>query len=515
MLRNLFPKPASTAEFEVVGIFTVRDRAADYWFDESVVAQPAIGGTVDAPIAFTTALFAPDAFIDLRTLGVPSRYRWQFHVDPERLDADRLPGIDADLRRMQAVFPVGGGSSDGRVLFRTGLLEIVDRYRTERAVTEATLTVAAIGPLAVAAGAVGLVGIIIVRRRRGALTLARGRGASARQLLAAQLWEGLLVTVPAAIVGLLAAQAAIPARSDPVSSVGAVLVALAVTVLLIAATWPLARRARRALERPETPTRRIAPRRLVFEATIVGVALGAVWLLRERGVGGQVAGGEPPAFDPFLAAAPVLLGLATGLLTIRLYPLPVRAMGWLAARRRDLVLVHGLRSIGRDPSAAYLPLLVLTVTVAIGVFSSVIAVTIDRGQIAASWQDVGGDFRVEGTNGGPIAPDVDPRTVAGVEAAAPALITATSSVAGQGDRQEGTTLMAVEPTGYLLVLAGSPVAPRLPPSLIAAPTGAGIGTTERPIPVLVSRRLPNGWRPLVIDEVFQVGLGQQPVSVVV
>ncbi|MGP1675289.1 MAG: hypothetical protein ACTS8Z_08760, partial [Candidatus Limnocylindrales bacterium] len=234
MLRNVFPKPVAAVEFEVVGIFTLRDPEADYWFDESAVARPAIGGSDDTPIAFATALFAPEAYADLRTLGLPNRYRWQFHVDPARLDAARLPVLEADLRRLETTFTATGSGLDGRIVYRTGLLDVLNGFLTERAVTEATLSVAAIGPLAVAAGAVGLVGIIIVRRRRPALTLARGRGASARQLLVAQLWEGLLVTVPAALVGLVMAQLSVPARSDPTSSIGAILVALAVTALLVA-----------------------------------------------------------------------------------------------------------------------------------------------------------------------------------------------------------------------------------------------------------------------------------------
>ena len=120
------------------------------------------------------------------------------------------------------------------------------------------------------------------------------------------------------------------------------------------------------------------------------------------------------AFDPFLALAPVLVGIAVGLVTIRLYPYPVRGIGWLAARRRDLVAVLGLRTIGRDPAAAYLPLLILMLTVAIGSFTSVVRVTVDRGQVDDSWRQVGADYRIENGNGGTLAPRVDPAAVPGV-----------------------------------------------------------------------------------------------------
>jgi putative ABC transport system permease protein len=403
----------------------------------------------------------------------------------------------------------------GSLIYRSGLLGIIDRYLAERATTEAVLSVAAIGPLAVAAGALGLVAAIVIRRRRAALALSRGRGASAGQLLAAQLWEGLLITVPAALAGLVAARFAVPARSDPVSSAGAVLVAIAVTALLLAATWPRARRARREVEREDAPARRLAPRRIVFEATTVAVALAAAWLLRERGLGSARPGTAAPGFDPFLAAAPVLIGIATALLTIRLYPLPIRALAWLGARRRDLVPALGLRSIGREPGAAQLPLLVVTLTVAIAVFSSVLALTIDRGQVAASWQEIGGDYRVESVAGSAVTPDSDVSAVPGVEAIAPALIAQTTRVSGDTERGAPTTFVAVDPSGYAAVIAGAPVAVSMPAAFATAPAEPDAGSPERPIPVVVSRRQATDWPPPEIGDTFRVGVRQQAISVTV
>ncbi len=512
MLRNVFPRPVTPIEIEVVGLFSVDDPSAPYWFDESTLAGAAIGGTDDSPIAFATALFAPDAYADLFTLGLPIRYRWRFQVDTDRLDAGGIAGLREDLRRLQSSFGTAANGANGRILYRSGLLDVVERFAARRTATESALWVAAMGPLAVAGGALGLVAVIIVGRRRPALALARGRGASAGQLLAAQLWEGLLITVPAGLVGLLLAEAAVPSRPAAISSVGAILVALAVTGFLLAATWPVARRARRDLEYPDTPVRRLAPRRVVIEGTVVGIAVAAAWLLRERGLGGQRPGGASAGFDPFLAAAPVLVGIATGLLAIRLYPIPVRALGWLTARRRDLVPALGLRSIGRNPSAAYLPLLVLTLTVAIGVFSSVLAATIDDGQVVASWREVGADYRIQAAPGGSLAREVDPAAVPGVEVVAAALIEPTTPIRGEVGRAASTSLIAIEPAAYEAVLAGSPVERRLPTPLLEAPTQPGSPPTDAPIPVIVSSRLPNGWQPLSIGQVFQLGVGDRPLA---
>jgi putative ABC transport system permease protein len=510
MLRLLFPRPTARVDLHVVGLFTVDEPADPAWFDDVAYARAAIGGTDEVPIAFATALFTPEAYGDVVALGLPGRYQWRFHVDAGRLDAGRLETLIPDLRRLDSTFGTNRSTAGG-VLYRSGLLDLIDRYLDRRAASEAVLSVAAIGPLAVAVGALGLVAAIVIRRRRAALALARGRGASAGQLLAAQLWEGLLLTVPAAAAGLIVARLAVPARSDPVSATGAVLVALAVTALLLLVTWPRARRARQDVEREDLPARRLGPRRIVFEATFIGVALAAVWLLRERGLRAGPASG----FDPFLAAAPVLIGVAIALLTIRLYPLPVAALAWLGARRRDLVPALGLRSIGRDPAAATMPLLVITLTVAIAVFASVLALTIDRGQVAASWQQTGADYRLDATSDRGFTAGIDPATVPGVEAVAGALVTPTPRIIGDTDRNAATTFVAVEPAAYAKVLAGAPIPLPNPPAFTTAPTAPDAGTPDRPIPVVISRRLPPGWPPLALGETFEVGVRGQAFSLTV
>ena len=507
LVRLLFPRPTADIELEVVGLFSVTDADDPAWFDDLAYARPGIGGSEEVPIAYATALFAPEAYPGVAALGLPTRNRWRYHVDPARLDAGRLETLVPDLRRLDTTF-APSQSTQGGVFYRSGLLNLIDRYLERRASTEAVLSVAAMGPLAVAAGALGLVAAIVIRRRRITLALARGRGASARQLLAAQLWEGLLVSAPAAVAGLLVARALVPARADPISASGAILVAVAVTGLLVLATWPRARRARRDVERTDLPARRPSPRRLVFEGTIVLVALGSAWLLRERGLRAGAAG-SGDGFDPLIAAAPILIGLATALLTIRLYPLPVRVLAWLSARRRDLVPALGLRTIGRDPGTATLPLLIVTVTVAIGVFSSVLALTIDRGQVLASWQEVGADYRAESSSGTDFSLAVDPSTVDRVQALAPALVTPVAYVTGDTARNTGATLVAVDPAAFTAVLVDSPISPPPAGSFADAPAGPDAGSAERPIPVVVSRRLPDDWPALAVGDSLTFGVRNQ------
>jgi len=517
LLRRVFPRPTTAVVFEVVGLFDVPDPTDPAFYGETRLARHALGGSEERPIAYVTALIAPDAYLDLRALGPPAQYRWRFFTDVERLDAGRLATLVPALRRLDATFGSTTGTP-GDVVYRSGLLDLVDRFAQRRATTEATLAVAAMGPLAVAAGAVGLVALIIVRRRRSALLLARGRGASSRQLLAAQLLEGLLICLPAAVAGWLVAVVLVPARGDPRAVLGAVLVAVAATGLLVAATWPLARRARRDLEREDGQVRGPSPRRLVLEATAVGVAVVAAWLLRERSVSATLADGSSTGFDPFLAATPVLLGIAVGLVAIRLYPIPVRLLAAVASRRRDLVPVLGLRSIGRHPSAAYLPLLVLTLTVAIGVFSAVVSATIEGGQLAASWRDVGADYRIDAPLGGSLDPavlDLAGAGIPGVLATATGLDLEVSPASATSGASTGTRLHAIDPAAYLAVLAGGPAASSGIPAVFGDPPPPGVGTEARPIPAVVSTRLPNGWAPRAVGDTFALQVRGQPVWFVI
>ncbi len=508
VLRNVFPRPTTAIEIDVVGRFAVRDPVARFWFDDRGLDEIAIGGSDDDPIAFATALIGPEAYADLLTLNLPNRYSWREFVDPDRLDAGQLGVLVPDLRRVETSFATSGALAPGSTIVRSGLLDIVGRYLGRRTTSEAALSVAALGPLTVAAGAVGLVGFLVIRRRRPALALARGRGASGGQLLVAQLWEGLLLSMPAAMLGLSAALLSVAARPSSLSSIGAVFVALGATAMLLASTWPLARRARRDLEREDPPTFRLSPRRLVFEALIVGLSLAAAWLLRERGLEGARTTGDA-GFDPFLAATPLLIGLAVGLLTIRLYPLPVRALGWVMARRRDLVPVLGLRNLGRHPTTGYLPLLILMLTVAIGTFSSVLQVSIERSQVEVAWQDVGADYRIALPAGGALDPTTDPGVVPGVEAVAAGLVDTDAPLSTTPGRQFRMLLEAIESTAYETVLAGSPVAPDLPASFAQPPTGPGTGTPDRPIPAAVSVRMPNGSDPIAVDDLFELGVNGQ------
>jgi putative ABC transport system permease protein len=469
----------------LVGLFDVRDVNDEFWFGDPQINRAVEYDDGNLVHLFATALMAPDAYRQLfDTTGFSFRYGWRYFVDPDALDAGALGQLAADMRRLDAEY----GSSFGRQgqpAVRTGLSAVFQRFESQRNLTEAILALTTIGLLAVALAVIGLVAALIAAQRREATVLIRGRGGSSRQLLAAQAAEGLLVSLPAAFLGYLLALLLVSGRMTIWPIVAAISIAIAATILLVGLMAPFARRALGSLERPDLPLRRASGRRLVFEMAVVTLALLAVYLLQRRGLSGSSAVARLNEFDPYLAAMPVLLGLAVGIVVMRLYPLPMRIFAWLAALRRDLVPVLGFRRVVRQPGAMSLPLLVLLLSMAIAVFSAVVLHTISEGQVVTSWQRVGADYRVNPTGSGYLYRGIDLSTVPGVETIAPAYL---SNDIPFTERAAG--YMAVQLFGPDVDLltqanAGNRAAPNFPEDLFRAPL-AGLGTPGNPIPALVS-----------------------------
>ncbi len=497
-------------DIQVVGLYEPLDPGADYWNGDSELLQVFQHGEPDAPVAYVTAYVPAAMYPSLWASSLPFHYEWRFLIDPQRLDADQVGQLQADLHRLGLITGSTDPSSPGTVRVITGLPEILDRFAAERALAESVLSIAAIGPFGLAGGAMAMVAMLLVTRRRATLALARGRGASGSLVLGTQLWESILLAGGASLVGLLAAVTVIPARASPLSPALSLAVCGAAVLLLVGASWPVARRPLGQLERDEAPVLRVAPRRLVIEMTIVFIAVAATLLLRQRGLTIGPAG-SVARFDPMLAAVPVLSGLAAGIVAVRLYPLPIRALGWLAARRRDFVPVLGLRTIGRHPAAANLPLLVLMLTAAFGAFSSVITSSVDRGQVVFSYQDVGADYRIERIGLGVLAPSLEPATISGVEAVALGILDASAPFAGGANQRATIHLDAVDPQAYAQVAAGTAADPEWPAAFLVEPTGPGVGTEQNPIPAILSAGLPVGTPHLATGDTFRIAVVGQPM----
>jgi len=474
---------------EISGLFEVNDTTEEYWLSIPSIDRAAEYDDGSQVHFYATGVMAGGAYEQyLHETTFPLTYAWRYFVDPAAFDAGDLDQLAADVRRQDAEYASFSSAFIGETGVSTGLSSIFRRYLAQREVTEAVLSLASIGLLAVAFAVIGLVTTMVAERRRQMVVLVRGRGGSIGQLTGTQVVEGLLLTVPAALLGLLAASLLVGGRFSIWSLWAVVVIVGVTTLLLVTGALPIIRRGLGAAERSEVPITRVSVRRIVLDVLVVALALVGVYLLRRRGLTGDSSSDEINQWDPYLAAVPVLLGLATGLLVLRLYPLPVRLFGWAAALRRDLVPSLGFRRIGRQPGASNLPLLVMLLSVAVGVFSSIFLNTIGSGQTESSWQLVGADYRVDSTSTGYLFTGVDLSGVEGVEAVATSYLLPDVQFSNRSPIVGTTYFHAVETEEFEDVTAGTPAEANFPSELMDVPQGADFGLPSNPIPAVVSNR---------------------------
>jgi putative ABC transport system permease protein len=494
------------AAADVVGLYTVDDPADEFWMNDTSLELPTvIVVSPELQLLYGTALLSPDAYRPLIEKGLPARYAWRYFVDPARVDAGMLDGLSADLRQMQTRYPpfVTTMHDADVTTLRTGLLRLIEQFAQERRTAEAVLITTAIGPAAVAIAAVAMVAMLLVHRRRRAVAVARGRGASLAQVVGSHVVEGLVLAAPAAALAFGAASALVDGRASPWSPIAAALVAGGATLVLALTALRPAAAPLRDVEREAPVGPRSSPRRVAIEALVlVLAAMGAV-LLRQRGIAGGSAAGQLPGVDPLLAAVPALIGLAIALLTLRLYPLPVRAGVWFADSWRGMVPAFGLRRAARTGDAGSLPLVVLLVTVAIGAFSSTILLTVERGQVAAAWQAVGADLAINaGTR--PFTSDFDATTLRGVDAAA-RMHADTATLGGRGGAR--VQLHAFDLAPYLDVTSGTGADPHLPAAMTR------LLDEGEPIPTILSAAAAaSGSRPIRSGDDVELLVASRPVT---
>lgn len=291
---------------------------------------------------------------------------------------DSVRSVTCDLAMISGGMPCAFGShpaaeSETATELPDALEEFQAQWRQGSVVISFALaTVTAVGLAAVVVGA-----LLSVRRRLDVHRLRRARGASALGIALVR----AAATAPAVLLGCVGgcvAASALPGAS--VAYGRGLLVALGAWLVLPLLTWWAVRD--RALLRDKEAS---GGRRVVAEVSVVAVALAGVLALRARGTTGEAGG------DPLLAAAPVLLGLATVVVLVRLYPWPVRLVARRAARGRGAVVLVALRGAAKEAPARALALLVLVVTLAGAVFGDLVAQTLTEGRRdTAAWR-VGAD----------------------------------------------------------------------------------------------------------------------------
>ena len=285
--------------------------------------------------------------------------------------------------------------------------------------------------LAVMGAVVLLLGARLVAQRRAAeFTLMRARGAALYQLGWLVLRASVVIAAAAGAAAAVLAIGLTPGDDDPVSWwLAGITIAVTLAGPVLISVVPQ-RVAAPATGRPRRRAvgRKPAARRIVIETALIAVAIGGLIVLRDQGLSSGNSG-------LYTSAAPVLVAIPVAVVVLRCYPPLARELARIASRSRGVVAFVGLARATRTPPGTALPAFALVLVLAMVAFPAMTSASVTRGQVAASWQQVGADAIIQAPSG---------------EVITPALQRQISAVPGVASTATGVVEAASLPTGFEL-----------------------------------------------------------------
>lgn len=293
-----------------------------------------------------------------------------------RLEPDDLAAVRGGVAGLEARLERDLGS-DARPSVSSGLVDVLEEAGAGVVAGRGGIAIIALQLLVLAAYALVLLASLVQEQRRTATELAAARGAAGSTVVGLAALEGIIVALPAVVLGPLLAVAVVGIVGGPgagtIAAPGPRLtgdaIALALTTGLVivgslalpaaAAAGPVTRLRGRLTRRGP---RSLAERSGVDLALLVLAVLG-LWQLRESGSPLAQVEGLEAGVDPLLAIAPAIGLLAGGLLALRIGPL---VGSWLERPARAasgaVAALAGRGVARRSPEAGRAALLVVVAT---------------------------------------------------------------------------------------------------------------------------------------------------------
>ena len=387
--------------------------------------------------------------------GIYTSSAWFLQLDRTGLPAkqvDEFQGALRQVRRDVSNYLPNGSTS-------TGLARILDDHEERLLLARIPLFLMVFLVTGILAYYLTITAGMVISARAAEIAMLKSRGATTFQIGILTLVEGLLLAVPAVIVGVLlspllakglgglvfdAASGGAPVSlSWQAFGMGAAGAALAVLVLSLATLAAAGKGIVEFRQSGARPARTPFVHRYYLDLLALVVIAFLWWQISSRGtVLTRSLGGRELEIDFALLLGPALGLIALGLLVMRFFPL---AMG-LSARVVGPVgpgwLVQGLRRIARDPIAPGSLVALLMLATALGVVGSAFSATLNRSLDDRVRYETGADVRVK-HDGGRVA-----RAFSGASQSVPdsaEVMRTEGSLLTEGFGSQRVSVLAVEP----------------------------------------------------------------------
>ncbi len=416
--------PDSFLRVHFVGFFQPKDPKDPVWFGN--------GDIFTLPITCCNQPFPPapiwlseSAFENsIPHLGLkhPVVYTWFYYLDLEPISSGNASTVLDNIQALKARFQLANPGNDQQISYdaKSGLDQLLNTFLQKFFfVTIATL-VAILPGLALLLLYVGLAASALAERNREEIALMKSRGASTWQVLALSAIEALLLCgVSLLIAPLLAGQVtgiltrfsffgASPGNSASLLTMPAsqtyIYAGVAAILCLFTLLFPATSAARASLVaiKRETSRPRLSSLAIRIAPGLLLAALGVFGYIeiRQRGTFFSSDPQGNLAVDWVAAAAPTLLLLGTAGLGLLLLPPLLSLMDKIGQHIPSISVSLALRQMARRPAPYSRLVLLLTLTIALGIFASLFSGTLLNSFSDRAAYQSGSDLRlVEGQLG--------------------------------------------------------------------------------------------------------------------
>jgi ABC-type lipoprotein release transport system permease subunit len=395
------------AWIEVTGIVRPQNPRDPYWFG---AFSPLLSQSTQRWTAQYSALIPTGSFFPTTASLLPEASMglvWHVLLSPETIKTRDIPSLRAQLAALSTDLQ----AFETRVALHSGLDGILGDFQAQAETIRAPLYMLTAEVLLLALYYVTMVAALSVNEAEREFAILRSRGASGWQVLKIQLTEAALIGATALLsgplLGLLLVQGLVWA--GPLADVGQSDWALNFTQsawlaagvgaasCLAGLLLPLGPALRRSIvTHQQMASRSIRPpwwQRFYLD---VFVLLGGLILLWRLHLYGElvVGGAGRPRLDWLLLLSPLALLLGTATILLRVFPLILRGMAYLAARFRGLAGLLAMWQASRNPTHVARLVLLLTLAIALGILSTGLNATLDRSELERSRYVAGDDLRL-------------------------------------------------------------------------------------------------------------------------
>jgi len=400
-------------EARIAGVWAPSDKSDSYWFYD--------------PKSLASSLLISEKTFRARVApameGEVYAALWYFVLDGDSIRTDDVPGLLGRIyyvnTRVSNLLP--------NATLDVSPAEELEKYRWTTFIMTITLYVFSIPILGLVLYFIGLISGLVVERQRGEIAILKSRGAGDLQVIGIYALEGVMVGVIGLMGGIALGKQLAVVMGNTISfltfgqreQLSIMLTPrvirlglLGVLIGLAASLWPAMQASRltivtykrdraRAMEKP------LWQRFFLDFLLLIPCGYG-YYVLNNRGtinfLRGTAGSAGDPFSDPLLFLAPSLTIFAVSLVMIRIFPLAMEFLAWLAGQISPAVsVVLAFRQLARVSRQYTGSLLLLTLTLSLATFTASMARTLDQSLIDRMYYRNGADYLLQESGENPSA----------------------------------------------------------------------------------------------------------------